>query len=110
MNADDHIDPLTRLAIRHGTDKWGPHFYTPIYHELLAPLRDRPVKLLEIGVGGYGFRKIGGASLAMWADYFQWGTIIGLDVAEKQLNLARPTGDDPAGIPSRSRISEQIRG
>ena len=39
MNADDHIDPLTRLAIRHGTDKWGPHFYTPIYHELLAPLR-----------------------------------------------------------------------
>jgi hypothetical protein len=87
MNVDDHIDPLTRLAIRHGTDKWGPHFYTPIYHELLAPLRDRPVKLLEIGVGGYGFRKIGGASLAMWADYFQWGTIIGLDVAEKQLSL-----------------------
>jgi hypothetical protein len=87
MNVDDHIDPLTRLAIRHGTDKWGPHFYTPIYHELLAPLRDRPVKLLEIGVGGYGFRKIGGASLAMWADYFQWGTILGLDVAEKQLSL-----------------------
>jgi hypothetical protein len=87
MNVDDHIDPLTRIAIRHGTDKWGPHFYTPIYHELLAPLRDRPVKLLEIGVGGYGFRKIGGASLAMWADYFQWGTIIGLDLAEKQLNL-----------------------
>ena len=87
MIADDHIDPLTRLAIRHGTDKWGPHFYTPIYHELLAPLRDRPVKLLEIGVGGYGFRKIGGASLAMWADYFQWGTIIGLDVAEKKLDL-----------------------
>jgi hypothetical protein len=23
----------------------------------------------------------------MWADYFQWGTIIGLDVAEKELNL-----------------------
>ena len=87
MNVDDDIDPLTRLAIRHGTDKWGPHIYTPIYHELLAPLRDRPVKLLEIGVGGYGFRKIGGASLAMWADYLQWGTIIGLDVAEKQLSL-----------------------
>jgi hypothetical protein len=87
MNGDDHIDPLTRLAIRHGTDKWGPHFYTPIYHELLAPLRDKPIKLLEIGVGGYGFRKIGGASLAMWADYFQWGKLIGVDVAEKQLDL-----------------------
>ncbi len=87
MTGNDNIDPLTRLAIRHGTDKWGPHFYTPIYHELFAPLRDRPIKLLEIGVGGYGFRKIGGASLAMWADYFQWGQIIGIDVAEKQLDL-----------------------
>jgi hypothetical protein len=27
------VDPLTRLAIKHGTDKWGPHFYTPVYHE-----------------------------------------------------------------------------
>jgi hypothetical protein len=87
MTADDHIDPLTRLAIRHGTDKWGPHFYTPIYHELFAPLRDKPIKLLEIGVGGYGFRRIGGASLAMWADYFQWGQLFGVDVAEKQLDL-----------------------
>ncbi len=87
MTGNDHIDPLTRLAIQHGTDKWGPHFYTPIYHELFAPLRDKPIKLLEIGVGGYGFRKIGGASLAMWADYFQWGQIVGIDVAEKQLDL-----------------------
>jgi hypothetical protein len=82
-----NIDPLTRLAIRHGTDKWGPHFYTPIYHELFKALRDKPIRLLEIGVGGYAFRKVGGASLAMWADYFQWGHIVGLDVAEKQLNL-----------------------
>jgi hypothetical protein len=87
MNLQTDIDPLTRLAMRHGTDKWGPHFYTPIYHEMFAPLRDRPVRLLEIGVGGYAFRRVGGASLAMWADYFQWGTIIGLDVAEKELNL-----------------------
>jgi tetratricopeptide (TPR) repeat protein len=87
MNQQPDIDPLTKLAIRHGTDKWGPHFYTPIYHQLFAPLRDKPVRLLEIGVGGYAFRKVGGASLAMWDDYFQWGTIIGLDVAEKQLDL-----------------------
>jgi len=87
MNARTNIDPLTKLAIRHGTDKWGAHFYTPIYHELFVELRDKPVRLLEIGVGGYAFRKVGGASLAMWADYFQWGKIIGVDVAEKQLNL-----------------------
>jgi hypothetical protein len=87
MNVDDDIDPLTRLAIRHGTDKWGAHFYTPIYHGLFAPLRDKPIKLLEIGVGGYGFRKLGGASLAMWADYFQRGQLIGVDAAEKQLDI-----------------------
>jgi hypothetical protein len=29
----------------------------------------------------------GGASLAMWADYFPQGRIVGIDIAEKQLNL-----------------------
>ena len=67
------IDPLTALAIRHGTDKWGPHFYTPVYHELFAHLRDAAVRLLEIGIGGYGYQTVGGASLRMWADYFPRG-------------------------------------
>jgi len=95
------IDPLTRLAIRHGTDKWGPHFYTPIYHELLFKLRERPVRLLEIGVGGYGFKTLGGGSLAMWAEYFPDGEITGIDIAEKRLDLGsrvslyRGSQDDP---------------
>lgn len=81
------IDPLTRLAIKHGTDKWGPHFYTPLYHELFHRLREQPIRLLEIGVGGYDLRTIGGASLAMWADYFPSGQITGIDIAEKRLTL-----------------------
>jgi hypothetical protein len=81
------IDPLTRLAIKHGTDKWGPHFYTPIYHDLFCGLRDQPIRLLEIGVGGYEFKTVGGASLSMWADYFANGQITGIDVAQKQLSL-----------------------
>ncbi|MGD0025113.1 MAG: hypothetical protein ABSC37_10905 [Xanthobacteraceae bacterium] len=81
------IDPLTRLAIKHGTDKWGPHFYTPVYHGLFSKLRDRPIRLLEIGVGGYDFKTVGGASLAMWADYFLSGQITGIDIAEKRLAL-----------------------
>jgi len=84
---DDEIDPLTRLAIKHGTDKWGPHFYTPIYHELFAHLRDKPVRLLEIGVGGYDYKMVGGASLAMWAEYFPHGRIVGIDTAPKTLSL-----------------------
>ena len=81
------LDPLSRLAVRYGTDKWGVHLYTPVYHRLFAPLRDRAVRLLEIGVGGYGSPVSGGASLRMWADYFPYGRVVGLDVVAKRLDL-----------------------
>jgi hypothetical protein len=83
----EDVDPLTRIALRHGTDKWGAHFYTPVYHQLFAHLRDKPVRLLEIGIGGYEFARLGGASLAMWADYFPNGRILGIDVFAKTLDL-----------------------
>ena len=83
----EDVGPLTRIAIRHGTDKWGAHFYTPVYHRLFAHLRDKPVRLLEIGVGGYEFATLGGASLAMWADYFPNGRILGIDSFAKTLDL-----------------------
>jgi hypothetical protein len=86
-DATPDIDPLTALAIRHGTDKWGPHFYTPVYHELFAHLRDEPIRLLEIGIGGYGYHTVGGASLRMWADYFPRGKIVGIDITRKTLAL-----------------------
>jgi hypothetical protein len=84
---DHELDPLTRLAIKHGTDKWGPHFYTPLYHELFRHLRDQPIRLLEIGVGGNDIKTFGGASLAMWVDYFANGQITGIDIMEKRLPL-----------------------
>jgi demethylmacrocin O-methyltransferase len=84
---DFELDPLTRLAIKHGTDKWGPHFYTPVYHGLFCHLRERPIRLLEIGVGGYVLKTWGGASLAMWAEYFANGQITGIDITEKRLTL-----------------------
>jgi hypothetical protein len=83
----ESVDPLTRLAIKHGTDKFGWHFYTPVYHELLSRRRDESLRVLEIGVGGYGWPNIGGASLAMWSEYFPHARIIGLDVEEKRLDL-----------------------
>jgi hypothetical protein len=101
VEIDHELDPLTRLAIKHGTDKWGPHFYTPLYHQLFCHLRDRPIRLLEIGVGGYDLKTVGGASLAMWADYFPAGQISGIDIAEKHLaldpriKLFRGSQDDP---------------
>ncbi|MFN3525702.1 MAG: class I SAM-dependent methyltransferase, partial [Paracoccus sp. (in: a-proteobacteria)] len=81
------IDPLTRLAILHGTDKFGMHDYTPVYHAHFAALRDRPLRLLEIGVGGYDNPERGGRSLAMWRDYFPNAQIVGFDISEKRLDL-----------------------
>ena len=83
----DNIDPLTRAAIRHGCDKWGTHFYTPVYHELFAARRDRPLRILEIGVGGFQSSNLGGASLRMWADYFPRAAIVGIDIVEKRLDI-----------------------
>ncbi len=81
------IDPLTALAIRHGTDKFGFHRYTPVYHLLLSRFRDRPLRLLEIGVGGYRDPDRGGQSLASWRDYFPQGRIVGIDIERKTLDL-----------------------
>ncbi|RXF74460.1 tetratricopeptide repeat protein [Hansschlegelia zhihuaiae] len=81
------LDPLSQLAIWHGTDKYGEHFYTPHYHRHFEALRDRPVTLLEAGIGGYDDPEAGGESLAMWRDYFPSGRIIGIDIAPKRLDL-----------------------
>ncbi|MEM8581136.1 MAG: class I SAM-dependent methyltransferase, partial [Pseudomonadota bacterium] len=81
------IDPLSRLAILYGTDKFGLHDYTPNYHRLLRHLRKEPIAMLEIGVGGYADPKAGGRSLEVWRDYFPQGRIIGIDIAAKSLDL-----------------------
>lgn len=81
------LDPLTQLAIAHGTDKYGEHFYTQHYHRHFAALRERDIVLLEAGIGGYDDPLAGGESLAMWRDYFPRGRIIGFDIVEKRIDL-----------------------
>ena len=76
-------DDLTQLAIRFRTDKWGDHRYTPHYQRHFAHLRDRPINLLEIGIGGYARDGQGGASLRMWKHFFARGNIYGLDIQDK---------------------------
>lgn len=73
---------LDLLAALHGTDKFGEHEYTPVYQELMRAARRKPVRLLEIGVGGYGVA-LGGESLRMWASYFRKGRITGIDLHDK---------------------------
>lgn len=61
---------LSELAIKHGTDKWGHHYYCDIYQQYFDRLRDKPIVLLEMGFGGYEFPDKGGGSMKMWAEYF----------------------------------------
>lgn len=100
-------DRLTSLANLYGTDKGtGPrgHHYTRIYSALFKPLRERPVRLLEIGLmglrrGGWddeSKRDQGAAhardapSLRLWTDYFPRGEIFGLDFNDfSQVDIPR---------------------
>ncbi|WP_306192448.1 MULTISPECIES: class I SAM-dependent methyltransferase [unclassified Streptomyces] len=75
---------LGRLAVRFGSDKWGGvHWYTRHYERHMRALRDAPVRILEIGVGGYSDNGAGGASLHMWQRYFRRGLVLGLDLFRK---------------------------
>lgn len=68
------METLDQIAIRTGTDKNSNcHNYCNYYEQFFAPLRDQPIKLLELGV-------YHGDSLRMWADYFQNGLIYGADI------------------------------
>ena len=81
------LDPLSQIAIACGTDKWGAHRYTPDYHRMLFHRRQDQLRVLEIGVGGYKAKMLGGRSLRMWAEYFPNAAVTGLDIYEKQLDL-----------------------
>src|SRR5689334_17362159 len=78
-------DELTQLANKYGTDKgnrlFGRHYYTRIYHRILAQLRCRPITLLEIGLRHPS--EAGGPrapSLQMWRQYFPTARLIGFDI------------------------------
>ncbi len=76
---------LDAIGLRHGTDKASSfHGYLSTYEHYFAPMRQKPINLLEIGVAG-------GASMAMWKEYFtDEGTEIrGLDHNEEFVKAAR---------------------
>ena len=101
---------LTSLAKVYQTDKWGKHLYTPIYDQWFASLRYQPVKLLEIGVGGYDRPHFGGNSLRMWKRYFAKGIITGIDLYEKsalkesRINIVKGDQSDAAFLIEVTRM------
>jgi hypothetical protein len=72
------------------SDKHQPseHQYGYAYGELFWRFKYLPIKLLEIGVGGYADR-IGGESLNAWQCYFPFATVVACDIKDKK-QLAAP--------------------
>jgi hypothetical protein len=61
----DEYQYLNNLALEIGGDKSSFfHNYTEIYASYFAPLRDKPIKMLEIGIST-------GASVKLWESYFK---------------------------------------
>jgi hypothetical protein len=60
-------------ASSYGSDKSENPHYLRNYEEFFEPFIGKEVKLLELGVGK-------GGSLLMWRDYFDRGTIVGLNI------------------------------
>jgi hypothetical protein len=78
-----HSSDMRRLALIYGTDKWGRHWYAQHYQRYFAAWRKRPLKILEIGVGGYDDPSEGAQSLRMWKRFFPNAQIIGIDLYDK---------------------------
>lgn len=73
---------LAKLSDKHGSDKNTKHKYCEMYEEMFTPFKDKPIKLLEIGIGGYETNE-GGNSLRMWKEWFSQAEIHGLDIIDK---------------------------
>ncbi|MCL1933894.1 MAG: class I SAM-dependent methyltransferase [Candidatus Azobacteroides sp.] len=74
---------LTLLARLYKSDKAEFHWYTSHYMNHFRNFRNKKIKLLEIGVGGYENPKAGGNSLRMWKKYFPFGKIYSIDIYDK---------------------------
>ncbi len=71
---------LDELAIKYGTDKSSKyHNYAVVYENMFGPIRNEPLKILEIGV-------FTGASLRMWLEYFPNAEIHGIDISLEHLD------------------------
>ncbi len=94
---------LDQIGLLTGTDKSSKHHgYLNFYDSLFGGLRDRPIKLLEIGVDR-------GASLHMWAHYFTKAHCVGIDISPSALNHVGSRIDIAIGDQSDLAFLEKVR-
>jgi len=86
--------PLCRIMQEIGSDKGsGRHNYTQLYHYLLKDKQDKPLKILELGIGScdpqfaftMGQTGVVGASLRGWRTYFKNAQVFGADIDKEAL-------------------------
>jgi hypothetical protein len=82
--------------------KWNARTYAQRYERYFAPLRNLPLKILEIGIGGYDDPREGGDSLRAWKQYFPNAQLYGIDIVDKKaleqdrIKTFQGSQDDPA--------------
>jgi hypothetical protein len=90
------VKTLDQIGIENGTDKASvftrtyakPHNYLVHMERFFEPLRNEPINLVEIGVGG-------GESVRTWLEYFLCAGVIGIDSVSltNEWNLPRKFGE-----------------
>ena len=73
---------LNEIGLVYGTDKSSAHHnYLRFYESHFEPIRNEPLKILEVGV-------LNGASIRTWEAYFPNATLIGADIDRRCLQYA----------------------
>jgi len=85
--------PLCYIMKEKGTDKAlyqgeSKHNYTTFYHAAFKNLKDKPIRLFELGLGttnpniaaNMGSKGTPGASIRGWKEFFPFGEIFGADI------------------------------
>jgi 23S rRNA U2552 (ribose-2'-O)-methylase RlmE/FtsJ len=74
------MKPLTKIGLKHQTDKAYFHLFTEFYNDYFEQFLGRPIQILEIGIAG-------GNSLTMLQEFFPEATIHAIDINETSVRL-----------------------
>lgn len=77
---------LIKLGRAFKSDKATFHSYAMHYQSHFRAFKNRPLNILEIGIGGYENPMAGGESLRMWKSYFPRSRVYGIDIHDKSLH------------------------